>query len=76
MNIDDFVDTILTGVVSPLLKLLIAVSFLIFVFGLLKALKNSDDPEVRQKSFYLSIYSIVGFAFLLGFNTIIKFLSI
>ena len=63
------------NVVGPGITLLIVLSIMIFFYGLLGVYRESDSPEARGKYVYLLVYSVLGFAILLGIPSIISLLT-
>lgn len=59
---------------NPLIKLLFAVAFLVFMYGLVEFMLNRSDTEAVEKGKSHMIWGVIGFAIMVSVFGIINFL--
>lgn len=70
--LDSFLVKVVTQIFNPILQLLIAVSFLVFVWGVFTFIKNAGDAAAREKGQKTILWGLVGLAIMFGAYGIIN----
>jgi hypothetical protein len=73
-NVSAFFDTKLLGIINAIIKLLIAVATLVFIFGIVRYIAAGGDPEKTKTARSFIVFSIVGLALILGIWGVATFL--
>ena len=73
-GIEDFIEGTLGGIVKAAIQFLMAVATLVFIFGIIKYMTAGGDSEKAGEAKGFIIWSIVGFAAMLGIWGIATFL--
>jgi len=59
MTFKDVIDTIIIGVINPLILLVGALALLYFLWGVSKYIWHSGDAEKRSEGYQIMIYGII-----------------
>lgn len=71
----DLLGKITDNIISPLLGLLFTVSFLIFVYGIVKMIMNAEDSDERTSGKNSILWGVVGMAIMISGYGIIRLIS-
>ena len=69
----DVLNRIIQYIVNPLIYLLIAVAVIYFLWGVLKFVRNADNPELRPEGARHILWGVIGIAIML---TVFTFVSV
>jgi len=70
-----FLDKIVTEIIDPILTLMAVGAFLVFVWGMVKCIKNADNDEKRAEGKSHMLWGVVGLAIIFGAVAIVSFLK-
>lgn len=60
MTVSQFIDTLTTVIVNPLIRLAFAVALAVFLFGVFKYVKNADNSDKRKEGAKHIIWGLIG----------------
>ena len=64
-----------SNILNPLVALIMAAALVVFLFGVLKFIKDGDKPEERKKGGAMMMYGIVGFFVMLSVWGLVSILT-
>ena len=70
--LDSFLAKVITQIFNPILQLLIAVAFLVFVWGVFMFVKDAGDATARAKGQKAILWGLIGFVIMFGAYGIIN----
>ena len=71
--VDAIINKIIDVIVTPLLTLVFAVAFIVFIWGVFQYFISSNDPEGRSTGTQHILWGVVGMAIMLSAYGIINF---
>lgn len=72
---DSFVQKVSTEILEPIITLLALGAFLVFVWGVVKFIRNADNDEKRKEGQMHMIWGIIGLAIIFGASAIVNFIK-
>lgn len=72
---NSFIAKVEDQILTPIISLLALGAFILFVYGVVNFIANSDNEEKRKTGQMHMIYGIVGLAIIFGANAIISFMT-
>lgn len=79
VNANNVISSVVPGIVDnivlPLVKLLFALTVLIFIWGLIGFFKGTEDPEARKTGQQHILWGVVGIAIMISVYGIIRFVA-
>jgi len=72
---DTFVQKVATEILEPIITLLALAAFTVFVWGVVKFIRNADNDEKRKEGQMHMIWGIIGLAIIFGAGAIVNFLK-
>lgn len=66
MTAQELVNVIVTTIFNPIIRLLIAVAFVVFIYGAIEFIAGADSDEKRAQGKKHLIYGIIGLFIMLG----------
>lgn len=64
--LDKYLDNIVREIVNPLILLLIAVAFAVFVWGIFKFVRDADDEKKVSEGRVAIFWGLIGFVVMFG----------
>jgi hypothetical protein len=62
----EFIAKLVETIVNPLIRLMFAAATTVFLWGVMKYIRNSESPEERQKGRVVIIYGLIGMVIMMG----------
>ena len=75
MTLAEIMEKINTNIVNPAIFLLMAVAFIIFLWGLVSYFQNIDNAEERSQGIRHMIWGVVGLVIMISFKGIINIIT-
>ena len=72
MTLEQFISKLADVVVNPLIKLIITIAFVVFLWGVYQYIRSAESSEGRDVGRKHIIWGIVGMLIMLGVFSIIK----
>jgi hypothetical protein len=73
--VNSIVQKITNAIILPLVSLVFLAAFLYFVYGVVKFLINTDDPEKRAQGKQHILWATIGLAIMMSVYGIIRFVA-
>lgn len=70
-----FVQKIATEILEPIITLLALAAFLVFVWGVVKFIRNADNDEKRKEGQQHMIWGIIGLTIIFGATAIVNIIK-
>jgi len=70
-----FWNNIVSNILTPIIELLVAGAFVVFVWGVVDFIRGADDAEKRSTGQQHMIWGIVGLVIIFGANAIINIIK-
>ena len=74
-NAQTFWNNIVNNILNPIIELLVAAAFVVFVWGVVDFIRGADDSEKRSTGQQHMIWGIVGLIIIFGANAIINIIK-
>lgn len=71
-ELNSFLDRVVAQIVNPLILLMTAVAFAVFLWGIFKFVSNAGDDEARKKGRSAIMWGLVGLVIMFGAYGIIN----
>ena len=75
MDFSNFVQKISTEILEPIITLLALGAFIVFVWGVVKFIRNADNDEKRKEGQQHMIWGVIGLAIIFGASAIVNLLK-
>jgi len=75
MTFAELIETIIVGIVNPLIVLVIALALLYFLWGVTKYILHSGDAEKRTEGYQMMIYGIIALFVLVSVWALVEVLA-
>jgi uncharacterized membrane protein YidH (DUF202 family) len=75
MTLPEIITRVNTNIVNPFIVLMLAVAFVIFLWGVVSYFQNVDNAEERATGLKHMIWGVIGFAIMLSFKGIIAIIK-
>lgn len=72
---DAFIAKVETVLIDPIITLVALAAFILFVVGVVKYIKNADNPTERAKGTQSIIWGLIGLMILFGAKAILNLLQ-
>ena len=70
--LNSFLDKVAVQILNPLILLLSAAAFVVFVWGVFEFIRNAGDAEARQTGREAIFWGLIGFVIIFGAYGIVK----
>lgn len=70
-----FWNNIVTNILNPIIELLVAGAFVVFIWGVVDFIRSADDAEKRSTGQQHMIWGIVGLVIIFGANAIVNIIK-
>ena len=70
--LNQFVDKVVVQIINPIILLLSAVAFVIFIWGVFEFVMGAGDPKKREEGQKAILWGLVGFVIMFGAYGIIN----
>ena len=74
-QLGNVIDPILNVIVYPIIKLLLGIAVVVFVWGIIKMIRDAEDAEARKTARIHMLYGIIGFVIMLSAWAIIAVIA-
>ncbi len=74
-GLSEIISRINTAIINPFIFLLLAIAFVIFLWGLVSYIRNVDNAEERATGLRHMIWGVVGLVIMLSFKGIIAIIK-
>lgn len=75
MTLSEIITSVNTNIVNPLIIFFLAITFIVFLWGLVSYFQNVDNAEERAVGLRHMIWGLVGLAIMLSFKGIIAIIK-
>jgi hypothetical protein len=75
MDFNSFLANVEEQILVPLITVLALAAFILFVWGVVKFIRSSDNPTERSKGQQHILWGLVGLAIIFGANMIITIMN-
>ena len=77
LTFKELINTVfITGIIQPLIALSFGVALLVFLWGVVKYIKNSGDEKTREEAKYYMLYGVVGLFVMVSVWGLVRFLIV